>query len=331
MTAPGGWVGLVAGDWTVHGDPRSCARRVLRAGRALGVRTLAVSSDGRCLARLASDGWSLRPAAGPAPADLAAAFFPAGSRAAAPALLLGDGTGLAEPTARAAALLGGAIPDPVALARCAEATAGRIFPTGVGPVGAPARRYVMQVQDGEVVGLVEDVTVAGHGRDYDCPGVADARTVRRLRAGVLAALRAAGLTRGPAEVTVRADGPDASILDIVPGRIDACIASVIELATGHDPVLRAVCAAAGAGPGPGRYGRHAYRHACLRRVDLRTAPHPDAWAGLPGVVSVRPGPHGLVTTVADDRAAAIRAAELAVGRLSGQLPPTTTPAYGDAR
>jgi len=43
-----------------------------------------VSTDERCLARLAADGWSLRPASGLEPASIATAFAPAGSRAIAP-------------------------------------------------------------------------------------------------------------------------------------------------------------------------------------------------------------------------------------------------------
>lgn len=125
----------MAGDWAVNDDPRSCTPRAVRAGRALGLRTLAVSTDARCLVRLAADGWSLRPASDLDPAGTAAAFRPAGSRAVAPALLLGDGAGLAQTTARVAALLGGGIPDPDAVARCAEVV------TAQPAAGEAARRY----------------------------------------------------------------------------------------------------------------------------------------------------------------------------------------------
>jgi len=155
---------LIVGDWTINDDPRSCARRAVRAGRALGLRTLAVSTDEGCLARLAADGWSMRPAASADPVGLAGALRPAGSRTAAPTLLFGDGAILPPTTARVAALLGGRIPDPDAVARCAAAVARQRIP-GQAAGGAPGRRYVVQVQDGEVVGIVEDVTVGGHGRD----------------------------------------------------------------------------------------------------------------------------------------------------------------------
>lgn len=320
MTAPIGWLGLVAGEWTINDDARSCARRALRAGRALGLRTLAVSTDVRCLARLAADGWSMRPASSSDPAGLAAAFTPAGNRAIAPALLLGDGADLSETTARVAAMLGGRIPDPDAVARCADVVAGE----RAEGYGIPARRYLVQAQDGGVIGIVEDVTVDGHGRDYDCPGSADERTDRMLRDRALAALDVAGLTGGPAEVTARVDGRGVSVVGIAPGRIDACVASVVELATGHDPILGAVRAAVAPAsrPSRGRVARHPYRWACLRRADLREVPaYADAaWVGLPGLVSVRPGPDGAVVTVAGDQASAVLAAESAVDRLSGRIP-----------
>lgn len=316
MTALTGWLGLVVGEWTINDDARSCARRAVRAGRALGLRTLAVSTDEQCLARLAGDGWSMRPAFTSDPAGLAAAFTPAWNRAVAPALLLGDGANLSETTARVVALLGGSTPDPDAGARCAEVIARQRVAADAERTGIPARRYVAQAQDGEVVGIAEDVTVGGRGRDYDCPGGAEGRTARALRARALAALDAARLTRGPVEVTMRADGRAVSVVDIAPGRINACIASVVELATGHDPILAAVRAAATTAPW--RPARRVRRHACLRRADLQAEPaYADAaWVGLPGLVSVRPGPDGVVVTVADDRAGAVRAAESAVDRLS---------------
>ncbi|MEJ3745816.1 hypothetical protein WEI85_21305 [Actinomycetes bacterium KLBMP 9797] len=315
MTALTGWLGLVVGEWTINDDARSCARRAVRAGRALGLRTLAVSTDEQCLARLAGDGWSMRPAFTSDPAGLAAAFTPAWNRAVAPALLLGDGVNLSETTARVVALLGGRTPDLDAVARCAEVIARHRVEAERN--GIPAGRYVAQAQDGEVIGIAEDVTVNGRGRDYDCPGSADGRTGRALRARVRAALDATRLTRGPVEVTVRADGRGVSVVDIAPGRINACIASVVELATGYDPILAAVRAAATPGARP-PVRRAVRRHACLRRGDMQAAPaYADAaWVGLPGLVSVRPGPDGVVVTVADDRASAARAAESAVDRLS---------------
>ncbi|WP_211277897.1 acetyl-CoA carboxylase biotin carboxylase subunit family protein, partial [Couchioplanes caeruleus] len=193
MSAPIGWLGLIAGEWTIAGDASSCARRTVRAGRALGLRTLAVSTDERCLARLAADGWSLRPASGLDPASIATAFAPAGSRAIAPALLVGDGPGLSDTTARVAALLGARNPDPGAVARSAGFVAGRR--TAVTPEpGRAVSRYVAQAQDGQVIGIAEDVTADGRGRDYDCPGSAQGWHARRLRAHARAALDAAGLT-----------------------------------------------------------------------------------------------------------------------------------------
>jgi hypothetical protein len=328
MSALTGWLGLVVGEWTINDDARSCARRAVRAGRALGLRTLAVSTDEQCLARLAGDGWSMRPAFTSDPAGLAAAFTPAWNRAVAPALLLGDGANLSETTARGVALLGGSTPDPDAVARCTEVIARQRGPAEAERNGVPARRYVAQAQDGEVIGIAEDVTVNGRGRDYDCPGSADGRTARALRARVLAALDATRLTRGPVEVTMRADGRRVSVVDIAPGRINACIASVVELATGHDPILCAVRAAVTAVPRP--LGRHVRRQACLRRGDLQAAPAYEdaAWVGLPGLVSVRPGPDGVVVTVADDRASAVRAAEAAVDRLSGRTSPSVAVSGG---
>lgn len=334
MSALTGWLGLVVGEWTINDDPRSCARRAVRAGRALGLRTLAVSTDEQCLARLAGDGWSMRPAFTSDPAGLAAAFTPAWNRAVAPALLLGDGANLSETSARVVALLGGSTPDPDAVARCAEVIARQRGVAEAERNGVPARRYVAQAQDGEVIGIAEDVTVGGRGRDYDCPGSAEGRTARALRARVLAALDATRLTRGPVEVTMRADGRRVSVVDIAPGRINACIASVVALATGYDPILGAVRAAAAGVPLPPdrRAARHLHRQACLRRADLQAAPaYADAaWIGLPGLVSVRPGPDGVLVTVADDRESAVRAAESAVDRLSGQTEPSAA-ASGGAR
>lgn len=331
MTALTGWLGLVVGEWTINDDARSCARRAVRAGRALGLRTLAVSTDEQCLARLAGDGWSMRPAFTSDPAGLAAAFTPAWNRAVAPALLLGDGANLSETTARVVALLGGSTPDLDSVARCAEVIARHRVAAEAERTGIPAGRYVAQAQDGAVIGIAEDVTGNGRGRAYDCPGSADGRTGRALRARVHAVLDATRLTRGPVEVTMRADGRGVSVVDIAPGRINACIASVVELATGYDPILGAVRVAAGAGPRlPGR--RAARRHACLRRADLQadSAYADAAWVGLPGLVSVRPGPDGVVVTVADDRASAVRAAELAVDRLSERTWPAAA-APGGAR
>jgi hypothetical protein len=329
MSAPTGWLGLVVGEWTINDDARSCARRAVRAGRALGLRTLAVSTDERCLARLAADGWSMRPAFSPDPAGLAAAFTAGGNRAVAPALLLGDGAEMSETTARVAAMLGGRIPDPDAVARGAGVAIRQRVAVEAARNGIPGRRYLVQVQDGEVIGIVEDVTVDGRGRDYDCPGATDRRTARMLRARTRAALDAAGLTCGPVEVTARADGRAVSIVDIAAGRIDACVASVIELATGYDPILGAVRAAVAPATRPprgradrGRADRGLRRCASLRRADLRAAAaYADAaWVGMPGLVSARPGPDGVVVTVADDRASAVRAAESAVDRLSGRIP-----------
>ena len=324
MSAPAGWLGLVVGEWTINDDARSCARRAVRAGRALGLRTLAVSTDERCLARLAADGWSMRPAFSPDPAGLAAAFTAGGNRAVAPALLFGDGADLSETTARVAALLGGRIPDPDAIARGAGFVIRQRATVEAAGNGIPGRRYLVQAQDGEVIGIVEDVTVDGRGRDYDGPGAADRRTARTLRARTRAALAATGLTCGPVEVTARVDGRAVSIVDIAAGRIDAGIASLIELATGYDPILGAVQAAVAPTTRPPRRrtDRGLSRCASLRRADLRAAPaYADAaWVGMPGLVSVRPGPDGVVITVADDRASAVRAAESAVDRLSGRIP-----------
>jgi len=324
MSAPTGWLGLVVGEWTITDDARSCARRAVRAGRALGLRTLAVSTDERCLARLAGDGWSMRPAFSPDPAGLAAAFTAGGNRAVAPVLLLGDGAEMSEPTARVAALLGGRIPDPDAVALGAGVVVRQRVAVTAERNGIPPRRYLVQVQDGEVIGIVEDVTVDGQGRDYDCPGAVDWRTARALRARTRAALEAAGLTRGPAEVTARANGRAVSVVHIAAGRIDACVASVIELATGYDPILGAVRAAVAPATRPphGRAARRLRRCASLRRADLQAMPaYADAaWVGLPGLVSARPGPDGVVVTVADDQASAVRAAESAVDRLSGRIP-----------
>ena len=196
MSAPIGWLGLIAGEWTTTGDPSSCARRTVRAGRALGLRTLAVSTDERCLARLAADGWSLRPASGLDPASIATAFAPAGGRSIAPALLVGDGPGLSETTARVAALLGARTPDPGAMARSAGFVAGRRTVAAPEPGRTPVR-YVVQAQDGHVIGIVEDVTGDGSGRDYDCPGTARGGTARRLRSRARAALAAVGPDPGP--------------------------------------------------------------------------------------------------------------------------------------
>ncbi|GGQ80801.1 acetyl-CoA carboxylase biotin carboxylase subunit family protein [Couchioplanes azureus] len=320
MSAPIGWLGLIAGEWTIAGDASSCARRTVRAGRALGLRTLAVSTDERCLARLAADGWSLRPASGLDPASIATAFAPAGSRAIAPALLVGDGPGLSDTTARVAALLGARNPDPGAVARSAGYVAGRRTAATPEP-GRAVSRYVVQAQDGEVIGIVEDVTTDGRGRDYDCPGSAQGWTARRLRAQARAALDEAGLTRGPVEVILHATGRQVSVVSLAPGRIDGCIASVIELATGHDVILGAVRSAVSAAlPPPHRPApHHARRHACLRRADLRGAPAraDAAWVDLPGLVSVRPGADGAVVTVADDRTSASWGARSAVERLAG--------------
>lgn len=319
MSAPIGWLGLIAGEWTINGDASSCARRTVRAGRALGLRTLAVSTDERCLARLAADGWSLRPASGLDPVSIATAFAPAGSRAIAPAFLVGDGPGLSDTTARVAALLGARNPDPGAVARSAGFVAGRR--AAVAPPGRAGCRYVVQAQDGQVIGIAEDVTADGYGRDYDCPGSARGWTARRLRAHARAALAAAGLTLGPAEVILHADGRQVSVESLAPGRIDGCIASVIELATGHDVILGAVRSAVSAAlPPPHRpTPHHARRHACLRRADLRGAPAraDAAWVDLPGLVSVRPGAQGAVVTVADDRTSASWGARSAVERLAG--------------
>ncbi|MFI5497215.1 hypothetical protein [Actinoplanes sp. NPDC051859] len=319
MSAPIGWLGLIAGEWTTTGDASSCARRTVRAGRALGLRTLAVSTDERCLARLAADGWSLRPASGLDPASIATAFAPAGGRSIAPALLIGDGPGLSETTARVAALLGARTPDPGAMARSAGFVAGRRTVAAPGP--DESARYIVQAQDGDIIGIVEDVTADGTGRDYDCPGTARGGTARRLRSRARAALAATGLTRGPAELVLHADGRRVSVASIAPGRIDGCIASVIELATGHDVILGAVRSAVSAAlpPTHHRIGRQARRHASLRRADLRGAPAraDAAWIDLPGLVSVRPGADGAVVTVADDRVSASRGARSAVERLSG--------------
>jgi hypothetical protein len=115
-----------------------------------------------------------------------------------------------------------------------------------------------------------------------------------------------------------------SIVDIAAGRIDACVASVIELATGYDPILGAVRAAVAPATRPHRVraDRGLRRCASLRRADLRAVPaYADAaWVGMPGLVSARPGPDGVVVTVADDRESAVRAAESAVDRLSGRIP-----------
>ncbi|MEV4641213.1 hypothetical protein AB0J80_28115 [Actinoplanes sp. NPDC049548] len=316
MSAPIGWLGLIAGEWTITGDASSCARRTVRAGRALGLRTLAVSTDERCLARLAADGWSLRPASGLDPVSIATAFAPAGSRAIAPAFLIGDGPGLSDTTAQVAALLGARNPDPGVVARSAGFVAGRR--TAVEPLS----RYVVQAQDGQIIGIAEDVTADGHGRDYDSPGSAQGWFARRLRAHARGALAAAGLTRGPAEVVLHADGRRVSVESLAPGRIDGCIASVIELATGHDVILGAVRSAVSAAlPPPHRPApHHARRHACLRRADLRGAPAraDAAWVDLPGLVSVRRGARGAVVTVADDRASAQWGARSAVERLAGR-------------
>ncbi|HEU5107549.1 MAG TPA: hypothetical protein VFT95_03150, partial [Micromonosporaceae bacterium] len=269
-----GWIGLIVGDWTTGDDARSCARRAVRAGRALGLRTLAVSTDERCLARLAADGWSMRPASSADPLGLATALTPAGSIEVPPALLLGDGATLPHTTARVAALLGGRIPDPDAVARCAAVVTRQRVAAQARRSQTPSRRYVVQVQDGAVVGIVEDVTAGGHRRDYDCPGTAaDRRVARLLRARTLAVLNTAGVTSGPAEVTARVDDDGGvSVMDVAPGRIDACVASVIELATGRDPIMAAVLAAATAAARPRRLRaiRRATRHASLRRADLRT-------------------------------------------------------------
>jgi hypothetical protein len=332
MNASTGWLGLIAGEWTITDDPRSCARRAVRAGRALGLRTLAVSTDERCLARLAADGWSLRPASSPDAAGLASAFTPIGNRVVPPVLLLADGGGMATTTAWVAALLGGTVPDAGAVARCESALAAQ---REVPPAGDAGRRYVVPAQDGHVIGIVEDVTAGGRGRDYDCPGGLDARTARTVRNRVRTTLLAAGLTRGPVEVTAVLAGRKVSIVDIAPGRIDACVASVVELATGYDLILGAVRSALAADrPTTGRAGArvfgaratggsasdHPRRQACLRRADLRTesAAADAAWVGLPGLVSVRPGPDGVVTTLADDWPSAVRAAETAVARLAGR-------------
>jgi hypothetical protein len=329
MSAPIGWLGLIAGEWTINGDASSCARRTVRAGRALGLRTLAVSTDERCLGRLAADGWSLRPAAGLEPPSIATAFAPAGSRSIAPAFLLGDGPGLWDTTARVAALLGARDPDPGAVARSAGFVAGRRTAAAPGRAG---RRYVVQAQDGQVIGIAEDVTVDGYGRDFDCPGSARGGTARRLRAHTREVLAAAGLNRGPAEVVLHADGRQVSAESLSPGRIDGCIASVIELATGHDVILGAVRSAVSAAlPPPHRTSSsQARRHACLRRADLSGAPaRPGAaWVDLPGLVSVRPGAQGAVVTVADDRASASRAAGSAVERLAGRSARSSTVSGG---
>jgi hypothetical protein len=322
MRTPIGWLGLIAGKWTVDGDASSSAQRAVRAGRALGLRTLAVSTDERCLARLAADGWSLRPASGMDPASIATAFAPAGGRTVAPALLLGDGAGLADTTAQVAALLGGRLPDPDAPAHAAGAAD---QPIAFAPGGErTASRYVVQAQDGEVVGMVEDVTAGGTGRDYDCPGGAQGWTARKLRACARAALAEAGLTQGTVEVIVRAEGRRITVARMTPGRIDACVASVVELATGHDVITGAVRSAVAEGrPRRGRYARRARRHASLRRADLRSAAaYADAaWAGVPGLVFVRPGAQGVVVTVADGRADAVTAAQSAVDRLPAPIAP----------
>jgi hypothetical protein len=322
MRAPIGWLGLIAGKWTVDGDASSSAQRAVRAGRALGLRTLAVSTDERCLARLAADGWSLRPASGMDPASIATAFAPAGSRTIAPALLLGDGAGLSDTTARVAALLGAQLPEPGAAAGRRISAAHTGDRTG--------SRFVVQAQDGDVVGMVEDVTAGGTGRDYDCPGSARGWTAHKLRAHTRAALAEAGLTRGTVEVILRADGRRITVARMTPGRIDACIASVVELATGHDVIIGAVRSAIAAEPRPprGRSARRPRRHASLRRADLRSAAaYADAaWAGVPGLVFVRPGPDGVVVTVADRRAGAVTAAESAVGLLPAPVAaPEVTP------
>lgn len=322
---------LVGGAWTARADPRSVARRMGRAAAGQGLAATLLTADEECWVRSAAEGWDARLVATTSMGDLlgaAAGLQPSAS------VVLADGPDVAPVTAKLAAALGVAAPTPDAVANCLDPRAARNTLAGDGvPIGYSSGSdpvYVLQALDGEIVGSAQEVRGPGPTWGYDCPGDHDRHGGRVLRNRAVAALRALRVTDGPAQVRLALAGRDVGVIEVLPGVIDAVIATLFQLTTGFE-LIGAVIAASATGSSaavrPPRWSPR--RHASIRfgpeaiGGDSQTlgcgAPDPGSAAalGIPGLVATLPDADGFVLTVAEERATAANAAVVAAARVLG--------------
>lgn len=114
--------------------------------------------------------------------------------------------------------------------------------------------YSVEVLNGTVVGITAKhvgsppyFVETGH----DLPASPAEPVAEALRSVTLSALRAVGLTTGPAHVELRLDGPRPHVIEINPRLAGGLIPRLIRHATGRDLIDEVVAHAAGRPPAPG--------------------------------------------------------------------------------